>query len=75
MLKYTKNVASQILKKAIRPNTRTSMTVFMKNDIFFTDEKRFILNTLLNHQTHQIRIDDGDKEDFKSGKGELYEKS
>ena len=43
-------------------------------NIFFTDEKRFILNPPLNRQTNQIRVDEKGLIEFKSGKGELYEK-
>ena len=43
-------------------------------DIFFTDEKRFILNAPLNRQTNQIRVDDEGYKEYKSGKGKLYEK-
>ena len=42
--------------------------------IFFTDEKRFILNPPLNRQTNQIRLDQKGFEEFRSGKGELFEK-
>ena len=43
-------------------------------NIFFTDEKRFILNPPLNKQTNQIRVDEKGYDEFKSGKGKLYEK-
>ena len=43
-------------------------------NIFFTDEKRFILNPPLNRQTNQIRLDQKDFDEFKSGKGSLFEK-
>ena len=43
-------------------------------NIFFTDEKRFILNPPLNKQTNQIRVDDKGYEEYKSGKGIFYEK-
>lgn len=43
-------------------------------DIFFTDEKRFILNPPLNKQTNQIRLDEKGYMEYKSGKGKLYEK-
>ena len=43
-------------------------------DIFFTDEKRFILNPPLNKQTNQIRVDEKGYKEFKSGKGKLFEK-
>ena len=43
-------------------------------DIFFTDEKRFILNPPLNRQTNQIRVDEKGYKEYKSGKGHLFEK-
>ena len=43
-------------------------------NIFFTDEKRFILNPPLNKQTNQIRLDEKGYSEYKSGKGILYEK-
>ena len=43
-------------------------------NIFFTDEKRFILNPPLNKQTNQIRVDEEGYKEYKSGKGKLYEK-
>ena len=41
-------------------------------NIFFTDEKRFILNPPLNKQTNQIRLDEKGYSEYKSGKGILY---
>lgn len=43
-------------------------------NIFFTDEKRFILTPLLNNQTNQIRLDNKGYNEYKSGKGKLFEK-
>lgn len=43
-------------------------------DIFFTDEKRFILNPALNPQTNQIRLDSKGYSEYKRGEGKLYEK-
>ena len=43
-------------------------------NIFFTDEKRFILNPPLNRQTNQIRLDEKGLFEYKNGKGELYER-
>ena len=43
-------------------------------DIFFTDEKRFILNSPLNRQTNQIRLDNKGFQEYKKGEGSLYEK-
>lgn len=43
-------------------------------DIFFTDEKRFILNSTLNRQTNQIHLDSKGYNEYKSGEGKLYEK-
>ena len=42
--------------------------------IFFTDEKRFIMNAPLNRQTNQIRLDNKGFEEYKRGFGKLYEK-
>ena len=61
-------------------NTRLKFKemIYMKKikgkDIFFTDEKRFILNPPLNKQTNQIRLDEKGYAEYKSGKGKLYEK-
>ena len=43
-------------------------------DIFFTEEKRFIMNPPLNKWTNQIRLDNKGFEEYKSGYGKLYEK-
>ena len=43
------------------------------NDIFFTDEKRFVLNPPLNKQTNQIRLDSQGYEEYQSGQRELFE--
>ena len=43
-------------------------------NIFFTDEKRFILNPPLNRQINQIRSDKKSFNEFKSGKGYFYKK-
>ena len=43
-------------------------------NIFFTDEKRFILNPPLNKQTNQIRVDEKGYKEYQTGKGKLYEK-
>ena len=43
-------------------------------DIFFTDEKRFILNPPLNPQTNQVRLNSKGLKEYKSGEGKLYEK-
>ena len=43
-------------------------------NIFFTDEKRFILNSPLNSQTNQIRLNSKGLQEYKSGEGKLYEK-
>lgn len=43
-------------------------------DIFFTDEKRFILNPPINKQTNQIRLDSNGYKEYQSGQGELFEK-
>lgn len=43
-------------------------------NIFFTDEKRFLLNPPLNRQTNQIRTDEKSFKEFKSGKGPIFEK-
>ena len=43
-------------------------------NIFFTDEKRFILNPPLNRQTNQIRLENESFNEYKSGKGEIFEK-
>ena len=43
-------------------------------NIFFTDEKRFILNPPLNRQTNQIRMDKIGLSSYKRGKGKIYEK-
>jgi len=42
--------------------------------IFFTDEKRFVLNSPLNKQTNQIRMDKKGMNEYKSEKGEFFEK-
>ena len=42
--------------------------------IFFTDEKRFILNPPQNLQTNQIRMDSKGIELYKRGKRKLFEK-
>jgi len=43
-------------------------------NIFFTDEKRFILNPPLNSQTNQIRLNSKGFKEYQSGEGKLYEK-
>lgn len=43
-------------------------------NIFFTDEKRFILNPPINKQTNQIRLDSNGYKEYQSGQGELFEK-
>ena len=43
-------------------------------EIFFTDEKKFVLNCPLNKQTNQIRLDKSGYAEYKSGKGTLFEK-
>ena len=42
--------------------------------IFFTDEKRFILNSPLNRQTNQIRLDNEGVNQYKIKKGKIFEK-
>ena len=42
--------------------------------IFFTDEKRFILNIPLNKQTNQIRLNKEGEKQYKNEQGEIYEK-
>jgi len=56
-----------------RKKNRSDKKIEGKN-IFFTDEKRFILNLPLNFQTNQIRVDKKGFKEYKSGKGILYEK-
>jgi len=43
-------------------------------DIFFTDEKRFILNPTLNRQTNQICLDTKGYNEYKGGEGKLSKK-
>ena len=43
-------------------------------DIFFTDEKRFILNPPLNKQTNQIRLNKKGFDEYQKGEGNLFEK-
>ena len=43
-------------------------------DIFFTDEKRFILNPPLNKQTNQIRLNEEGYKEYQSGEGNLFKK-
>ena len=42
-------------------------------EIFFTDEKKFVLNCPLNKQTNQIRLDKSGYAEYKSGEGTLFE--
>jgi transposase len=44
------------------------------NDIFFTDESRFLLDTPLNPQTNQIRFNKEDIKKLRDGDQELYER-
>lgn len=41
--------------------------------IFFTDEKRFILNPPLNRQTNQIRLNNEGESQYRNKKGKIYE--
>ena len=43
-------------------------------NIYFTEEKWFILNPPLNKTTSQIRLDNKGLEEYNSGKGKLFEK-
>ena len=43
-------------------------------DIFFTDEKRFVVEKHLNPQTNQIRLTARGLKELKEGDGEIYEK-
>ena len=43
-------------------------------DIFFTDEKRFILNPALNKQTNQIRLNAEGFKEYQKEEGKIFEK-
>ena len=43
-------------------------------DIFFTDEKRFLLDIQLNRQTNQIRLSKEGKKECIEEKGKIFEK-
>ena len=44
-------------------------------EIFFTDEKRFLLNVPLNKQTNQIRLEEKRKNEYKNEQGKIFEKA
>ena len=44
------------------------------DQIFFTDEKKFLLHTPLNKQTNQMRLDEEGQKQLKEQKGEIFEK-
>ena len=44
-------------------------------EIFFTDEKRFLLNVPLNKQTSQIRLEEKRKNEYKNEQGKIFEKA
>ena len=44
------------------------------NEIFFTNEKRFLLDIPLNRQTNQIRLSEEGKKECYNRKGKIYEK-